>query len=217
MEWSGKRWLALDAATPLSQAGLWRDGEWLAWEGLRGGAERSLFEAVERCLSRASCTILQLDGFFYCEGPGSMLGTRIASMAIRGWQSVFDEPRPIYSYFSLEAAARLRMIGGQEPPFAVISDARRGFWNVCEVSGRDAPCRIARLTDDELSGLTSPCFRLEEVRKGPCPVAADEISSDFSAAPGLFSAEGLLRQSDTAEVYMPASPEFKKWIPQRHR
>lgn len=209
--------LLLDAATPLAQAGIWRDGEWLGFASSRGGAEQALFAALEECLRKAGMGVGDVDGFVFCEGPGSMLGVRIATMAIRGWQSLFKDARPVFSYYSLEAAARSQRATGEIRPLAVVSDARRGFWNVFLLDEGDAAGRLERWPSERVPELPQPVFRLEEPRKTPCPVEAAEADYDFAPVPGIFCDSRLVRSNVAVEAYTPVLAEFKKWTPERHR
>src|SRR5690625_7970577 len=88
--------LLIDAAGPLVQTALWSDGAWFRWIGSREVAGRSVFAGVQEIFKSERISLKNLSGFFFCEGPGSMLGVRIAAMAIRGWQTMLDAPLPIF-------------------------------------------------------------------------------------------------------------------------
>lgn len=168
-------------------------------------------------MKESGARVRDMDGFIFCEGPGSMLGVRITAMAIRGWQSFFPAPRPVFSYYSLEAAARLLRAGGEMRGMSVISDARRGFWNVFQFHREDAAGRLERWPAERLGALAQPVYRLEEPRKTPCPVEAAGAGYDLSPAAGIFCSRDFLRVNDVVEAYAPELADFRKWAPERHR
>ncbi|HLS27213.1 MAG TPA: hypothetical protein VK041_01070, partial [Opitutales bacterium] len=109
--------LLIDAAGPLVQTALWSDGAWLRWIGSREEAGRSVFAGVQEIFRSEGISLKNLSGFFFCEGPGSMLGVRIAAMAIRGWQTMLDNPLPIFAYNSHALLARILLADSVSPPF----------------------------------------------------------------------------------------------------
>lgn len=210
--------LLLDAATPLVQTGLWREGEWVHWVASREEAGRSLFAGVERIFQAKSISINEIGGFLFCVGPGSMLGIRIASMAIRGWQSLLPQPLPIFCYGSHDLMARSLLARGRPAPFHLISDARRDRWNVTSVEEPGIILPLRQLPREELALLTGPFLRMEERVRGEAPVSVGEMCPyDLQEEAARFLEPDFLHRSMVPEPWGWEVPEFKKWSAERHR
>jgi len=208
--------LLLDAAGPLVQTALWTNGRWLAWRSSRQEAGRSLFEGVEAILAETGLKLDQIQGFLFCEGPGSMLGIRIAAMAIAGWQSLLPAPVPVYHYNSHAILTEILRARDIEPDFHVISDARRERWNILSVTD-EGPAPLARKTRDELAMRKGRFFRMEETERNAPPVDCETIAYDLEHWAHLFQSPSLVRISEQAEALVQEAPEYKKWTAERHR
>src|SRR5688572_29857032 len=98
-----RRILVLDAASTQVAVGLLQADESAIWVQSSDDASQGVFRGTESVLKKASFSLEAIDAFVFCAGPGSMLGTRTIAMTLRTW--VVLKPRPIYSYYSLTAAA----------------------------------------------------------------------------------------------------------------
>jgi tRNA threonylcarbamoyladenosine biosynthesis protein TsaB len=214
----GRIYLLLDAASPLVQTGLLQDGRWIEWRGSREEAGRSLFEGVATIFRNHEIGLDQLNGFLFCEGPGSMLGIRIAAMAIRGWQALLSSPLPVFAYSSHELLARMLLADSAAVPFLVLSDARRDRWNVTRVDERHNIGPLLRLSANEVFRLDEARYRMEEkLLSQPPGEATKTVPYSMENHAGRFLEPGLLRQAPTAEPLIQQPPEYKKWNADRHR
>lgn len=212
------KYLLVDAAGPLVQTGLWHSGEWLRWIGSREEAGRSLFAGVETILSEEKISLADLSGFFFCEGPGSMLGIRIAAMAIRSWQTVVATPLPVFTYQSHAFLAHVLLARPIAPPFHVISDARRNRWNATSVAADGSIAPLRRLEEEAVAELAGPVYRMEEVIRNEAPVpVAEVIPYSLEQEAARFLEAGLLRRQNEANPLTLESPEYQKWSGERHR
>ncbi len=205
--------LVLDAAMSRVYAGLWRRGEWRALEGAAAPAAETLFAGVGRCLESAGMTLGDLSGFFFCEGPGSVLGTRIAATAIRTW-SVYHPGRriPCRAFRSLEVLAAALLERGETPPFGVVSDARRGHWNLLRVEAGGSFAPLRRVPDAAVEGSGIPLW----LSDGGPPARRlarnrQSIPYDLDSAAPWFLRYPLLRQVDVPEPLVLRAPEYRKW------
>lgn len=210
-------YLLLDAAGPLVQTGIWKEGQWVRWQGSREEAGRSLFEGAGALFHDLNLSLADLSGFFFCEGPGSMLGIRMAAMAIRGWQSLLDAPLPVFTYNSHELLARALLAARTLVPFNVISDARRNRWNLVSVPQTDLIGPLQRVPAGDLNDLTGPVFRMEETIRNETPIRAELVPYILDQHAGLFMQPGLLRQATTPDALIQETPEYQKWNADRHR
>lgn len=205
-------WLLLDAGLPALYAGVLRNGEWLALERRWGSAGEELFAAVREALAASGVGLDGLAGFLYCEGPGSILGMRIAAMAVRVWRRRTTGRLPCLAYGNLELLAVALLENGETPPFAVFSDARRGHWNCLEVSGTGRFSALRRVSDEELAGIRPPLWRAPEASPvRPAPAPADTPPYDLEPGAPWFTRYPLLREVEEPEPRVLRPPEYRKW------
>jgi len=206
------RLLVLDAASTRVQVGLIQNGAPACWRSVEDEAGTGLFKATEALLHEAGVRLDEVSAFVFCEGPGSMLGTRTIAMALRTWQVL--QPRPVYAYQSLAVAARA--VWTQQPrAFAVIADARRDTWHVQGVAtdGTLTPLqRIAAtaLPADEL--LTPEHFRAWAEPPRPAGACSYDLAKVFS----VLSDGDYFRATDAPDAFQHEAPEYKKWSAQVH-
>ena len=206
------RLLVLDAASTRVQVGLLRSGAPALWRGFDGEAGTGIFAGTEAVLQEGGTELAEVGAFLFCEGPGSMLGTRTVAMALRTWQVL--KPRPAYAYQSLTVAGHLAWTQ-QARSFAVIADARRDTWHVQSVGadGRLAPLQrvaAAALPPGEL--LTPENFRAW----APLPRPAATASYDLAKIFPTLGAGDYFRPVEAPDAFQHEAPEYKKWSAQVH-
>ncbi len=205
-------YLVLDASSLKVSTGLWQAGEWIAFRETPHQALNGLFQGTRDCLNEAGVTLKAVQGFIHCEGPGSVLGVRLAAMAIEGWKALPPwKACPLFVYNRLVwVAAAL-----DEPePFHLISESRQGRWNVYHSQSGD----MTLVEDASLANLPGKCFHFPQ-RKGShqAPEGISVVDPEIGKRPELLMTPGLLRASEHPTVYSPDQPNYKTWIPDRHR
>ncbi|HEY8994834.1 MAG TPA: hypothetical protein VIM71_09250 [Lacunisphaera sp.] len=204
--------LVLDAVSLRTQIGLLRTGQPPLWHSTGEEAGRGLFSGTESVLAKAGLGLGDIAAFVFCEGPGSMLGTRTIAMVLRTWTTL--KPRPVFAYQSLALAGAAEWQKSNRQ-FAMIADARRESWHVQSI-GSDGTLGIltrqptAELPPGEL--LTPAKFR---VWSKPPPVL-HESSYDLAALIALVGEADLLRPVKAADVFQHNEPDYKKWSAQPH-
>lgn len=204
--------LVLDAASLRVQIGLLRNGQPALWHQSGDEAGRGLFSSTEKVLTQAGIGIAEVGAFIFCEGPGSMLGTRTVAMALRTWLTL--KPRPVFTYQSLRLAGLAEWRRASRG-FAVISDARRESWHVQPVAADGTLGSLERHPTAGLPAgerLTPADFR---VWSKP-PAGMTECSYDLAALFGSLGDADLLRSIDTPDVLQHDAPDYKKWSAQPH-
>ena len=207
------RLLVLDAASTSVQVGLLQDGSPARWQSIPDEAGTAIFTGVRDLLTSAGLKLEMIDAFLFCEGPGSMLGTRTVAMAIRTWQTL--APRPAYAYQSLAVAAHFEWSRQAARSFTVVADARRETWHCQSIDASGRPALLQRRAAAELPAgeLVSPAsFRAwaQPPRPvGPCGYLLAEIF------PSLTDGD-FFRLTDTPNAFQPDAPEYKKWSAQVH-
>ncbi|WOO39834.1 hypothetical protein [Rubellicoccus peritrichatus] len=211
-----KTLLVLDAACPNVFAGLWQDGQWLAMASIEVPALEGLFDAVDQCLKAADMSLEAITGFAHDEGPGSVLGIRVAAMAIKTWRALpsFRE-KPVFAFHSLAfAIEQVRRKQKPESDFCIISDYRKDAW----LSIRSDKNEIEPLSEAEAEAIELPIFHSAQRRSWrPPPAAAKSITIDLASFPEIFANGDIIRPVDQPGLYAPFRTDYKRWTPDRHR
>jgi tRNA threonylcarbamoyladenosine biosynthesis protein TsaB len=206
--------LVLDAASTRIQAGLLRPGAPAHWRSTGEEAGTGIFASVDALLQTAGLRLEGIEAFVFCEGPGSMLGTRTVAMALRIWQML--APRPAYAYQSLAVAARFEWTQKERRSFTVIADARRETWHCQSIDAGGRMTPLQRRPAAELPGgeLVSP----ENFRTwAPPPRPAGTCSYDLGQIfPALADADHF-RRVEAPDAFQHEAPDYKKWSAQVHR
>ncbi len=212
-------WLFLDASGVAPRVGVWQSGRWLAWRESEAPALDALFAGTRAAMNEAGVPWEKLGGYIYVEGPGAVLGLRLAAMAIRAWQidaaaSNGGTTLPVMTCGSLPLAAALALAAGEKPPFTVFTDARQGFWQILHVHSAEV---------GKLDGTTPQEIAEAELAEGPllhlparkawhkAPERARRLPTSLHNHPEILTQPGLLRPSTTAVPYAGRAPEYKKW------
>lgn len=212
-------WLFLDASGVTARVGVWQSSRWLGWQESEAPALESLFAGTRMVLDQAQIPWENLGGYLYVEGPGSVLGLRLAAMAIRAWQTddAARSPgvsRPAYAAGSLPLAAALAMAAGEKPPFAIFADAKQGFWQILEVATGDPEkyCAAAPREILEADLPAGPLFHLP-ARKAwhRAPERARTLPASLRGHPEILALPHLFRKVKTPTPYAVRAPEYKKW------
>jgi len=204
--------LVLDAASTRVQIGLLHAARPASWRCAADEAGTGLFTGTEALLRETGLQLADIDAFVFCEGPGSMLGTRTIAMALRTWAVL--QPRPAYAYQSLALAGRFAWT--QAPRnFAVIADARRETWHVQTV-GADGilpPLQRVAAADLPVGELLTPeHFRAWAQPPRPAPACSYDLTKIFPS----LGAGDYFRAVAAPDAFQHEAPEYKKWSAQVH-
>ncbi len=192
----------IDASGSVLKCAAMRDGIFIGGVESEGGAAENFPFAIRKLLKISSASGTDdIDNFAVCEGPGSMLGTRVASAAVSSLVSASKKRAKIFSYDSLVCAARV-LISRGEKNFCVVAPSRKGFANLIEVSGGEIKSErevvenfafpqnsflLRQRPSEALSGLKDANIQMYE----EC-VAALEISSEVKS--GTIEAKTLTKR-----------------------
>jgi|GEM_PF-247050 len=206
--------LLLDASTPTIHVGILNDGTWQTLEREQGDAMSIIPRLLEKVLHNTGLKVADLRGLIHCEGPGALLGLRIAAMSIETWRAIPTlEITPLFTYRSLHAAAALLRLRGKSN-FHVATPFRRGSYSVCPANGQD----ILLLDDSELSAQASELYFIEQRHIKNVPTGAKRLDYDLTELPAaIASSPDLLRTAAHAEAFSPQLSEYKLWSGERHR
>lgn len=204
--------LVLDAASAQVQVGLLRAGAPWLWHRPGDEAGTGIFAGADAVLQEAGIKLGDIGAFVFCEGPGSMLGTRTIAMAVRTWQAL--RPRPAYAYQSLAVAGRFAWTLAPRG-FTVVADARRETWHVQTVAAEGSLLPLQRVAAIEVPAgelLTPEDFRTW----GSPPRPAATCSYDLAAILPAIDGIDLFRPVEAPDAFQHEAPEYKKWSAQVH-
>ncbi|MGF1450411.1 MAG: hypothetical protein ACFB20_13470 [Opitutales bacterium] len=217
--------LLLEASGPRVQVGVWAEGRWLAFAVSEAPALECLTGLVADVLENARRSLADVGGFLYDEGPGAVLGLRLAAMAIRTWQALpMHRQTPVFAFGALEVACVLLRHKGISPPYGLVTEAGLNRWLLQELGAAtdtepaDAT-PAARLVDaSELATFSGSLYHLAQRKQWkPLPRAAEPISLDLSGLPEWIDNPRLTRLVDQPTPRLPAAKNYVKWSGQRHR
>lgn len=214
-------YLLIDASSPNSViiAQLDASGRhWARFSEEPSAALEGIFSASEQL-----CPQFSPNGFLFCEGPGSILGIRIAAAAIRG-RNALGNAVPVLAFQSLRLiAALITRAFPQEKHFAVLAESRMNAWNILEVENGIPADKFLELKTPELEALPpQKIFLLPQRRPFPPPVPTVSVNPAemLKADPAIFAElpELLHDCGNTPDaVNTSAVSGYAKWTPERHR
>ncbi len=212
-------WLFLDASGVKVRVGIWQNSRWLGWRESDAAALEGLFTGVSEVLTEAGLSWEKLVGYLYVEGPGSVLGLRLAAIAIRAWQ-VDDAARnsgkirPVWACGSLHLAAALALAGGAQPPFTVFTDARQGLWQILEVKSRNLAA-LAATPPREINEADLPSGALFHIPARKAwhhpPEKACPLPASLREHPDVLALPHLFHPEETPTPRTGRAQEYKKW------
>lgn len=205
--------LVLDAASQRVQVGLLQTGKSALWHATTDEAGRGVFAGTESVLQQSGLTIDRIGAFLFCEGPGSMLGTRTVAMTLRTWLAL--KPRPVYHYQSLAVAARFAWSHQASRDLTVIADARRETWHCQPIHADGSMPTLQRLPATELPAgdlLTPENFRAWAEPPRPVASCSYELAAIF---PAVMDGD-YFTATEAPDAFQHEAPEYKKWSAQAH-
>ncbi|MDR2430569.1 MAG: hypothetical protein LBD14_06780 [Puniceicoccales bacterium] len=224
---AGGSWLFLDASGRVPCAAVWRDGTWVALrQACSVPATEALFALTDDVLKKSSLTLGECAGFLFVEGPGALLGIRIAAMAIRCWRALPDfANKRVFAMGTLELSAHLLSrhlavtgsVEGQHA-FTLLSDSRQGWWNATVVRDGVVPSGFNEIDAAGMETLPEPRFHIAQRNTSkPPPVAHRPFPENLLGNnPAVLLTHGLLRETHEPDAANHAG-QFAKWHPGRHR
>ena len=195
------------------RVGVLSGGRWTGQGVSPDGALEGLFGCVEAALAEAKLSLGDIRSFVLCVGPGSVLGIRIAALAVRSWSAL--EPRPIFVFESLAGIARSALVAGEKGPFLVAVESRLKRWHALEVS---ADGSLGVPFEAEAAQLNSSGRRVLAASELAPGVLTSHVAvpHPWSALPTFFAQPGFLREEPRPDALNVAN-DFATWSGERHR
>lgn len=206
--------LLLDASTPWMHAGVLEKGRWLALERGEGDALTLLPALIESALKKSGKSLSDIRAYIHCEGPGALLGLRLASMMVEAWRAGEGNAKPLYAYRSLAAAAALLALDRKDAAYRVATPFRKGSYNVLTPGGAENEL----LDEAAFNALAGTRYLIPQRHIKNAPVGETPLVYDLTRLPEALAANPeLLRPADKATAYAPHYAEYKLWDGRRHK
>lgn len=211
--------LLIDSSFPVIQVGLLKEKEWLMFYHREKPALEAIFEGVDGCLNKIKASPQAINRLVLCEGPGSMLALRVATMFVNTWLNpLFAHKVQFYAYYSLCAQAALLIKSGKTPPFHLIAYFRSGLWSHLAVTDRDKFSSLNCITTEAIDSLKGKCFWLDSGKKAQPPsIPTEKISYDLRNLPTVLNHPELLHCKEKPAIFIPAKTPYAQWKKDRHR
>ncbi len=192
--------LVLDAASARIQCGWLVEGAAPCWAESQQEAGVGLFN----CIHTLGLNLSEVNSFVFCSGPGSILGIRVAAMALRTWTVL--KRRPMFAYCSLELLARAL----NQSDASIIADARRESWHLYRIG-----CGLTRAAATDLTGdlIMPDGFRHWTPLPPRVQLAPYDVRVLLTKVPDVE----LFHLSEAPDAFLHEEPRYVTWTPQIHR
>lgn len=195
------------------RVGVLSGGRWVGQGISPDGALEGLFGCVETALADAGHKLDDVRSFALCVGPGSVLGIRIAALAVRSWSAL--APRPIFVWESLAALARSALVAGEQGPFLVAAESRLKRWHALEVA---ADGTLGAPFEAEAAQLNACGRRVLASSEAAPGVLTSHVAvpHPWSALPTFLAQRGFVREEPRPDA-LNVADDFATWSGERHR
>jgi hypothetical protein len=176
-------------------------------------ALEGLFLATEKILQDSKKEISQVSSVYYCEGPGSTLGLRLAAAFVRTLK--WSQPRADFKVFTYNALDLGSLLVSSKNSF-IQAPFRVGFRFVRFPHSNPLEAEKKIVPQDEAFSEYPDSFHLPDIRKRSTPVMPEQtINYDLTNINGLADLNLVSKPCSSILPYSPKAPEFKKWTPRQ--
>ena len=205
--------LVVDASTNHVQVGIPEAKNWQCLARVEEQALEGLFLATEKILQDSKKEISQVRSVYYCEGPGSTLGLRLAAAFVRTLK--WSQPRADFKVFTYNALDLGSLLVSSKNSF-IQAPFRVGFRFVRFPHSNPLEAEKKIVPQDEAFSEYPDSFHLPDIRKRSTPVMPEQtINYDLTNINGLADLNLVSKPCSSILPYSPKAPEFKKWTPRQ--
>ena len=203
--------LVVDASTSPVQVGIPSASDWQVLHRVEAQALEGLFSATEKVLQDSGYEISKIKQVYFCEGPGSTLGLRLAAAFVRTLRwSHNSSDFEVYAYNALDLASIL----APQKNAVVQAPFRVGFRFVRISHIEPIKSEKKIIPEDEALNEYPDSYHLPDLRKRSKPVDPEKtLDYDLSLIKGLDDLKTISKPCPDILPYNPKAPEFKKWTP----
>ena len=188
----------------------YREG-WRALKKAKEQAMESLFRSCAELFEELDTGMRKVDAVFYCEGPGSTLGLRIAAALTRTIQwDGSDRQVALFKYNAMDLATRMT---DQTAP-TLQAPYRMGSRLVRFEEGQAIGRKEVHKAEDALLEFPQSHHLPDPRNHLQLPEDALMIEYDLGLVRGLADLIPISSPCPAAEPFAPQSSTFRKWQPQ---
>ena len=203
--------LVVDTSTSPVQVGIPALNSWKALHQVESQALEGLFSATGKVLEISGYKISNINCVYFCEGPGSTLGLRLAAAFVRTirWSQKSSDFK-VFSYNALDLASILAPQKNAiiQAPFRV----GLRFVRISNIEPKNSEKKI--IPEDEALREYPNSYHLPDPRKRSKPVDPEKtLVYDLSLIEGLNHLKIISKPCTDILPYNPKAPKFKKWTP----
>jgi len=203
--------LVLDASSPMIQVGVADKEGWRALKKAEEQAMESLFRSCAQLFEELDAGMQKVDAVFYCEGPGSTLGLRIAAALTRTIQwDGSDRQVALFKYNAMDLAT---LMTDQTAP-TLQAPYRMGSRLVRFEEGLAIGRKEVHKAEDALLEFPHSHHLPDPRDHLQLPEDASMIEYDLGLVRGLADLIPISSPCPAAEPFAPQSSTFRKWQPQ---
>lgn len=203
--------LVVDASTSPVQVGVPSSNNWQVLHQVKAQALEGLFTATEKVLKDCGIEISKIKQVYFCEGPGSTLGLRLAAAFVRTLRwSQKSSGFEVLAYNALDLASTL----APQKNAIIQAPFRVGFRFVRIPNEEPLKSQKKIIPEDEALVEYPDSYHLPDLRKRSKPVDPKKtLDYDLSLIKGLDDLKTISKPCPDILPYNPKAPEFKKWTP----
>ena len=209
--------LWLDTSTQDTSLALIESGEILSLKVQESNALDYLFESLQELLKETGRGFSDLHSIHYCSGPGSSLGLRILSMALRTWKVTHPDVQLMAAHTLPAYAAMELHRSGSPENFTLLAQHRKDTWYGVECSNGEIS-QMNELSDEQVQSLDGNIFHIRQRKFATQPPEFSQVlQPNLEALPKILGDSNIFQSTTEPTVFPETTPSFKKWTPQRHR
>ena len=208
--------LVVAAESGRIDAGVVRNGSWIARSGETGNAVEALAAVLSRVLGDAGVRPPGLAAWIYSGGPGSLLGLRSLAMIMETWGALGCSADGILRlrFSGMVWTARHLIAARDLRAFVLVSPWRKGAWNVLRVEDRP-PCE-GDLTvvegEPRTGGMPGFCLGDRPGTVRPAGFTPVDLPP-FAALTEFLESPGFLRPTERVEPIQSGMTTYREWDP----
>lgn len=199
--------LVIDVSSPLLQVGIPAVDDWVEVVSESGQVMEGLFPAIDRLFKKVEGSINSIDALFYCCGPGSTLGLRLAAAVTKTllWEKSIQIP--FFQYNALDLATC--MTDEQPPSFQAPFRMGRRIVRTGEHRGLGKK----EIVDEEIALQKFPqSMHLHGPRKIDLEIPQSQmLEYNLQKVNGLNGLFAVAEQTEQPQPFSPEPAKFTKW------
>ena len=203
--------LVLDVSSPCVQAGIAGETGWRKIVDCPAPPMQGVFQSVTQLTHELKISANEIDAVFFCAGPGSTLGLRLALAFVKTLQWQRKNDLQLFSYNALDLASQM-----MDPPPHFLQAPFRMGWRIIRSSPHAKPIGLKEIleTEEALKKFPSSIHLEDPRKKSSGPQTENFLQYQLKKVRGLSALLSVSELTEELTIYSPRPPEFKKWIPQ---